>query len=194
MFASASQAWTASGARGVPWLGVALACGGLARGCSGTSRSATCCRAPRHGAGAAAASIGDGQVKVGAHPAVVGHRQCGGGGAVHAQRRRDGARRIQQPGHPAAGQGRRRQRPGRAAGRAAGARRRRRDHPRAAVRADGRSGRPGRARARRSGDRVLDRRQCRGARRLSPELPAGIRRRSHRRLCRQPRAGGRSPR
>ena len=39
-----------------------------------------------------------------------------------------------------------------------------------------------RAPARRAGDRVLDRRQRRGARRLSAELPAGVRRRPHRRL------------
>ena len=40
--------------------------------------------------------------------------------------------------------------------------------------------------AQRPGDRVLDRHQCRRARRLSAELPAGIRRRPHRRLRRQP--------
>ena len=42
----------------------------------------------------------------------------------------------------------------------------------------------GRAPARRAGDRVLDRRQRRRARRLSVELPAGDRRRAHRRLRR----------
>ena len=67
-------------------------------------------------------------------------------------------------------------------GGAAGARRGRRDHHRAAVRAFGRRRRRRRPPARRAGDRVLDRRQRRGARRLSSELPAGIRRRPHRRL------------
>ena len=43
-------------------------------------------------------------------------------------------------------------------------------------------GRRGRAPARHSGDRVLDRRQRRRARRLSVELPAGVRRQAHRRL------------
>ena len=49
----------------------------------------------------------------------------------------------------------------------------------------------GRAPAQHSGDRVLDRRQRRGARRLSAELPAGVRRRPHRRL-RHRRSGKRS--
>ena len=75
---------------------------------------------------------------------------------------------------------------GRPAGGAAGARRGRRDHPGAAVRAHRRSGRAGRARPQRSGDRVLDRCQRGRARRLSPELPPGVRRRAHHRLCRQP--------
>ncbi len=121
-----------------------------------------------------------------AHPAVVGKRERGGGRAVHAQCRRDGAGGIQQPRSPAPGEGRRRQRARRAAGRAAGARRRRRDHSGAAVRAHGRPGRAGGAGARRSGDRVLDRRQCGRPRRLSLELSAGVRRRSHRRLRREP--------
>ena len=43
-------------------------------------------------------------------------------------------------------------------------------------------GRPGGARARRAGDRFLDRRQRGGARRLSAELPAGVRCRSRDRL------------
>ena len=43
-------------------------------------------------------------------------------------------------------------------------------------------GRADRAPARRAGHRVLDRRQRRGARRLSAELPAGVRRRSRHRL------------
>ena len=91
---------------------------------------------------------------------------------------------FNEPEHPAAGEGRRRHAARRAAGRAAGARRRRRDHHRSAVRAIGQRGRPGRARAQHSGDRVLDRRQRRRARRLSAELPAGVRRRAHRRLRR----------
>ena len=44
------------------------------------------------------------------------------------------------------------------------------------------AGRPARARAQCPGHRVLDRRQRCDARRLPPELPAGIRRRPHRRL------------
>ena len=128
------------------------------------------------------------------HPAAVGERQCGGCRAVHAQRRRDGARRIQQSGPPAAGEGRRRQRARRPAGGAAGARRGRRDHPGAAVRAHGRSGRAGGARPQRAGDRVLDRRQRGGPRRLSPELPAGVGRRAHHRLRGRPGHAVRSPR
>ena len=80
------------------------------------------------------------------HPAAVGNRQCGGRRAIHAQCRRDGARGIQQPGSPAAGEGRRRHRAGRPAGGAAGARRGRRNHPRPAVRAR-RSVRSARSRA-----------------------------------------------
>ena len=56
------------------------------------------------------------------------------------------------------------------------------------------AGRPARARTQRAGDRVLDRRQRGDARRLSLELPAGVRRRPHRRLRRRRRASARSPR
>ena len=43
-----------------------------------------------------------------ADPAAVGARQCRHRGAVDEERRRDGAGRIQQPEHPASGEGRRR--------------------------------------------------------------------------------------
>ena len=111
-------------------------------------------------------------------PAAVGRRQCRGDGAVHAQRRRDCAGRIQRAGYPVAGERRRRQRRRRPAGRAAAARRGGRDHPRAAVRAFGRASRTTGTQPRHPGDRVLDRLQCRRPRCLSPELPAGIRRRA----------------
>ena len=126
--------------------------------------------APRRSAAAVAARRRAGQVALILPLSAL--RQCRPRRTVDAQRRRDGARGIQQSQHPAPGEGRRRHRAGRAGGRAAGARRGRRDHPRAAVRAFGRRRRAGRARARRAGDRVLHRRQRRGARRLSAELPA----------------------
>ena len=82
-----------------------------------------------------------------ADPAADGRRQCRRRGAVHAQRRRDGAGRIHTPDMQLlvkddGGNAR-----GRAAGGPAGARRRRRDHPRTAVRAFGRR-RSARSRAR----------------------------------------------
>ena len=117
-----------------------------------------------------------------AHPAAQRTRQCRRDRAVDAQRRRAGAERIQQSGHPASGEGRRRQRAGRATGGAATDRRGRRDHSRSAVRAFGRAGRAARARPRNSGDRVLDRLQRGGGGRLSPELPAGVRCRAADRL------------
>ena len=83
---------------------------------------------------------------------------------------------------------------GRAAGRAAGARRRRRDHSRTAVRPIGQRRRPGRAPARRAGDRVLDRRQRRGARRLFAEFPARVRCGSRDRLRHRSRASAPSRR
>ena len=51
-----------------------------------------------------------------ADPAAVGPRQCRRCRPVHAQRRRDGAGRVQQPEHPAPGEGRRRHRAGGPAG------------------------------------------------------------------------------
>ena len=72
----------------------------------------------------------------------------------------------------------------RPAGGAAGARRGCRNHPRAAVRAFGRAGRAAGAHPRHPGDRLLDRLQCRRARRLPLELPAGVRCRPADRLCR----------
>src|SRR5215831_19006791 len=119
-------------------------------------------------------------------PAIVRQRQRGGRRAIHAQRRRDGARGIQQSRSPAPGERRWRQRARRAAGGAAGARRRRRDHFGPAVRAHRRPGGSGRARPRRAGDRVLHGHQCGRSRRLSPELSAGVRCRSHHRLRRKP--------
>ena len=67
---------------------------------------------------------------------------------------------------------------GGAAGRATGGRRGRRDHPRAAVCADGQRRRTSGAGAQDPGHRVFDRCQCGVARRLSAELPAGVRRRA----------------
>ena len=153
----------------------------LLTACSGTSELFNSNPSPA-GAGAAAGRDRHRRGQGRPDPAAVGRRQRRHRGAVDEERRRDGAGRIQQPQRPASGQGRRRHLGRRAAGGAAGARRGRRDHHRAAVRAFGRRRRRGRPPARRAGDRVLDRRQRRGARRLSPELPAGIRRRSHRRL------------
>ncbi len=138
------------------------------------------------GTGAVHGQYRGGQGQGWADPAALGQRQCRGGGGVHAQFRRACARRVQQPRHPAPGEGRPRHRAGRAAGGAAGARRGRRDHPRTAVCHRGRAGGAGGAGARRPRDRVLYRRQCGGARCLSPELPAGIRCGSHHRLCREP--------
>ena len=77
--------------------------------------------------------------------------------------------------YPAPGEGRRRHARGGAARRGTGARRRRRDHSRAAVRAVGQRRRPGRAGAQYPGHRVFDRHQCRVARHLSVQLPAGNR-------------------
>ena len=117
-----------------------------------------------------------------ADPAAVGRRQRRDRGAVDEERRRNGAGRIQQSQHPASGEGRRRHLRRCPAGGPAGARRGRRDHHRAVVRPFGRRRRRGRPPARCAGDRVLDRRHGRDARRLSSELPAGVRCRSHRRL------------
>ena len=70
-------------------------------------------------------------------------------------------------------------------GNPAGARRRRRDHSGSAVRAVGAGDGAADARARRLGDRVLDRFERRRPRRLSAELPAGIRRQPDRRIRRR---------
>ena len=125
--------------------------------------------APRRAAGRGRHRPGQGR----ADPAAVGRGNAGVDRAIDEERRRDGARRIQQSRHPAAGEGRWRHR-----------RRARSRRPQQAM-AEGAEiilgplfaqsvsrGRPGRARARRAGDRLLHRRQRRGARRLSAELPA----------------------
>ena len=118
------------------------------------------------------------------HPAAVGGRQCRHRRPVDAQRRRNGDRRVQCPQHHAPPEGRRRHRRSGAARRPAGARRRRRDHPRAVVCAIGQRRRASGAGAQHPGHRVFDRRQCGVRWRLSVELPAGIRRRAHRAICR----------
>ena len=118
-------------------------------------------------------------------PAALGRRQCRRRRAVDEERRRDGAGGIPESQHPAPDQGRRRQPARRAAGHPAGARRRRGDHSGSAVRAVGSGDRAADARPRRLGDRVLDRFQRRRPRRLSAELPAGVRRQPDRRLCRR---------
>ena len=130
-------------------------------------------------------AVGNGQVKVG----LILPLSASGNAGVAAQSMKNAAEmalaEFQNPEHPAPDQGRCRQPARRAAGRATGGRRRRRDHPRPAVRAVGAGGRAGRAHPRHFGDRVLDRFQHRRPRRLSVELPAGVRRQPHRRLLRE---------
>ena len=139
--------------------------GTLLAGCSGNSsllNSFTSPTPPPQSAQApAGATIGTGQVKAGLILPLSARRQCRRRRPGDAQRRRNGARRVQCPQYPAPGQGRRRHRRGGAARRAAGARRGRRDHPRAAVRPIGQRRRAGGARAQHPGHRVLDRCQCR---------------------------------
>ena len=119
--------------------GLLAAAAALLAACSGNSSYFSSTR--RLGAAGRAAGAGDdarhrpGQGR--ADLAAVGARQCRRRRPGHAQRRRNGAGRIQCAQHPAAGERRRRQRRRRARRRAAGARRRRRDHSRAAVRAVG---------------------------------------------------------
>ena len=115
-------------------------------------------------------------------PAAIGAGQCRCCRTVDEERRRNGACRIQGTEHPAAGEGRRRYAARRATGRPAGDRGRRRNHHRSAVCAIGKRRRRGRAHPQYPGDRILHRRQRRRARRLSVELPAGVRRPAHRRL------------
>ena len=157
-------------ASGAAWLG----------GCSGNSNLFSSSPPPQSTAAPPGATLGAGRRQGRPDPAAVGQRQCRPRRPVDEERRRHGARRIQRAQHPAPGQGRRRHHRGGPAGRPAGARRRRRNHPRAAVRAIGQRRRAGGARPQRAGHRVFDRRQCRQPRRLSVELPAGIRRRPHR--------------
>ena len=178
------EAWTSPAVR-ASWL-VALASAVLLAGCSAISMGdllpGSSFAPPQQ-----STSIGKGQVKVGLILPLSGSGNAAVA-RVDAQCRRAGARRIQQPGHSAAGEGRRRQCARRTAGRATVIRRGCRDHPWPAVCADGWSGRAGCRGARRPGYRVFDRLQRRGPRGLSLELPAGIRRRAHHRLCRRPRA------
>ena len=138
-------------------------------------------------------TAGTGGVKV----AVILPLSAAGNAGLAAQSMRNAAEmalaEFQNPEHPAPDQGRQRQPARRAGGRAAGGRRRRRDHPGPAVRAVGAGGGAGRAHARHLGDRVLDRFQHRRPRRLSAELPAGVRRQPHRRIFRQHRKTLRSP-
>ncbi len=150
-----------------PAAGAASGCGGA--GHTGAARRAGCAcgRGARRGD---AAGLGAGQC-----------RRCGG---LDAQRGRNGDRGIPQSQHSTPDQGRRWHAARRAIRRAAGAERRRRDHRRAVVRAIGQRIGAGGAAARHSDDRVFDRRECRRARHLSLELPAGVRRASHRRLRR----------
>ena len=70
-------------------------------------------------------------------------------------------------------------------GNPAGARRRRRDHSGSAVRGVGAGDGAADARPRHLGDRVLDRFERGRPRRLSPELPAGVRRQPDRRIRRR---------
>ena len=143
-------------------------------------------RFARPGRAAAAAARGRHRAGQGRlDPAAVGLRQCRRRGAVDEECRRDGAGGIPESQHPAPDQGRRRQPAGRPAGHAAGARRRRGDHSGSAVCAVGAGDGAADARPRRIGDRVLDRFERGRPRRLSPELPAGVRRQPDHRICRQ---------
>ena len=125
------------------------------------------------------------------HPAAVGRRQCRHRRPGDAQRRRNGARRVQRSQYPAPGEGRRRHRRRGAAG-AQQALDEGAEIILGPLFAQSVSvvGQVARA-AQRAGDRVLDRRQCRLARRLSAELPAGIRRR--RASCNMPPRPGSAP-
>ncbi len=128
-------------------------------------------------------AVGTGSIRVGLLLPLSGAGNAG----VAAQSMRNAAElalaEFQQSEHPAAGQGRRRHAAGRATGRPAGDRRGRRDHPRSVVRAIAVPGAAQVARARNipviafSTDSSVA-----GARRLSVELPAGVRCRAHRRL------------
>ena len=160
---------------------------GCWRGCSGISIAARHSRSPPLGAAGAAGAGDDARHRPGqgrSHFAPVGRRQCRHCRPGDAQRRGNGARRIQFAEHPASGERRRRLGRRRAASRAASARRRCRTHPRAAVRAVGQHRRADRALAQHSGHRLFDRRQCGVARHLSAQLPSGIRCRAHRAICR----------
>ena len=141
------------------------------------------------------AAIGTGQVKVALDPAAVGARQCR---PCRRNRCSNAAElaiaEFNPTEHPAAGQGRRRHPPG-----AQQAAQQALDEGAEiilgplfaqSVQAVGR----GRAPAQHSGDRVLDRYQRRRARRLSAELPAGVRRHRASSITLSPTASVRSPR
>ena len=169
--------------------GLVAVAGVAAGGCSGTSSyfsvNAAVPGAAAGGPPVPETTLGTGQVKVGAHSAAVGRRQCRHCRPGDAQCGRNGARGIQCAEYPALGERRRRhRRDGARLARATGARRGRRNHPRAAVRAVRQHRRANGAVAQHSGHRLLDRRQCGDARRLSAELSAGVGCFAHRAICR----------